>query len=111
MRCPFCRAADSRVVDSRLGKEGDAVRRRRHCDQCGRRFTTYERADATLPLIVKKDGGREPFDRQNQTLLVQPGIPVEHHGDRWHVRRRNDRFHQKSTVWGDRILRSAWTAV
>jgi len=64
MRCPFCRAADSRVVDSRLGKEGDAVRRRRHCDQCGRRFTTYERADATLPLIVKKDGGREPFDRQ-----------------------------------------------
>ena len=40
------------------------MRRRRHCDQCGRRFTTYERADATLPLIVKKDGGREPFDRQ-----------------------------------------------
>lgn len=64
MRCPFCRAPDSRVVDSRLGKEGDAVRRRRHCDQCGRRFTTYERPDATLPLVAKKDGRREPFDRQ-----------------------------------------------
>jgi transcriptional repressor NrdR len=64
MRCPFCRAADSRVVDSRLGKEGDAIRRRRHCDHCGRRFTTFERADATLPLVAKKDGRREPFDRQ-----------------------------------------------
>ncbi len=64
MRCPFCRAPDSRVVDSRLGKEGDAIRRRRHCDRCGRRFTTYERADATLPLVAKKDGRREPFDRQ-----------------------------------------------
>jgi transcriptional repressor NrdR len=64
MRCPFCRAPDSRVVDSRLGKEGDAIRRRRHCERCGRRFTTYERADATLPFVVKKDGRREPFDRQ-----------------------------------------------
>jgi len=67
MRCPFCRAPDSRVVDSRLGKEGDAIRRRRHCDRCGRRFTTYERADATLPLVVKKDGRREPFERQKIT--------------------------------------------
>jgi transcriptional repressor NrdR len=63
MRCPFCRTPDSRVVDSRLGKEGDAIRRRRHCEHCGRRFTTYERADATMPLVVKKDGRREPFDR------------------------------------------------
>ena len=63
MRCPFCRTPDSRVVDSRLGKEGDAIRRRRHCERCGRRFTTYERADATMPLLVKKDGRREPFDR------------------------------------------------
>jgi len=63
MRCPFCRTPDSRVVDSRLGKEGDAIRRRRRCDRCGRRFTTYERADATMPLVAKKDGRREPFDR------------------------------------------------
>src|SRR5262249_42970060 len=58
-----CRTPDSRVVDSRLGKEGDAIRRRRRCDRCGRRFTTYERADATMPLGAKKDGRREPFDR------------------------------------------------
>jgi transcriptional repressor NrdR len=51
------------VVDSRLGKEGDSIRRRRHCTGCGRRFTTYERADATLPMVVKKDGRREAFDR------------------------------------------------
>ncbi|HEV7734968.1 MAG TPA: transcriptional regulator NrdR [Candidatus Binatia bacterium] len=63
MQCPFCRTPDSRVVDSRLGKEGDAIRRRRHCDACGRRFTTYERADATMPMVVKKDDRREPFDR------------------------------------------------
>jgi len=51
------------VVDSRLGKEGDVVRRRRHCGRCGRRFTTYERVDVSLPMVVKKDGRREPFDR------------------------------------------------
>jgi transcriptional repressor NrdR len=51
------------VVDSRLAKEGDVIRRRRHCDRCGRRFTTYERVDVSLPMVVKKDGRREPFDR------------------------------------------------
>ena len=63
MQCPFCRAPDSRVIDSRLGREGDVVRRRRHCDACRRRFTTYERVDAALPMVVKKDGRRERFDR------------------------------------------------
>jgi transcriptional repressor NrdR len=63
MRCPFCRDLDNRVVDSRLGKDGDAVRRRRHCERCGRRFTTYERVEDTLPMVVKKDGRREPFER------------------------------------------------
>jgi transcriptional repressor NrdR len=63
MQCPVCRAPDSRVIDSRLAKEGDVVRRRRHCDRCARRFTTYERVDVTLPMVVKKDGRREPFDR------------------------------------------------
>jgi transcriptional repressor NrdR len=51
-------------VDSRLAKEGDVIRRRRHCERCGRRFTTYERVDVTLPMVVKKDGRREPFDRR-----------------------------------------------
>jgi len=63
MRCPFCHDLDNRVVDSRLGKEGDTVRRRRHCARCGRRFTTYERVEDTLPMVVKKDGRREAFER------------------------------------------------
>ena len=63
MQCPMCRAPDSRVVDSRLGKDGDAIRRRRHCDGCGHRFTTYERVELTLPMVVKKDGRRQSFDR------------------------------------------------
>jgi transcriptional repressor NrdR len=63
VHCPFCRAADSRVVDSRLGKEGAVIRRRRHCDACTRRFTTYEQVDELLPMVVKKDDRREPFDR------------------------------------------------
>jgi transcriptional repressor NrdR len=54
---------DDRVIDSRLSKEGDMIRRRRECSHCQRRFTTYERVEETLPLVIKKDGRREPFDR------------------------------------------------
>lgn len=63
MKCPFCGFADTKVIDSRLGKEGNNIRRRRECVDCERRFTTYERIEETLPLVVKKDGRREPFDR------------------------------------------------
>ena len=63
MRCPFCRALDSNVIDSRLGREGTVTRRRRRCVKCARRFTTYERVEEVLPLVVKKDGRREPYDR------------------------------------------------
>ena len=63
MRCPFCKAIENRVIDSRLSKEQSVVRRRRECDSCGRRFTTFERVEEILPLVVKKDGSREPFDR------------------------------------------------
>ncbi len=63
MRCPFCQHSDDRVVDSRESGEGDCVRRRRECSKCGRRFTTYERIDAVMPLVVKKDGRREAWDR------------------------------------------------
>ena len=64
MKCPFCSHDDTRVVDSRLGKEGNNIRRRRECVGCERRFTTYERVEETLPLVIKKDGRREVFDRQ-----------------------------------------------
>lgn len=63
MKCPFCAFADTKVIDSRLGKEGNNIRRRRECMQCERRFTTYERVEEILPLVVKKDGRREAFDR------------------------------------------------
>lgn len=63
MRCPFCRALDDKVVDSRLSREGDAIRRRRVCLSCDRRFTTHERVEEILPKVVKKDGRREPFER------------------------------------------------
>jgi transcriptional repressor NrdR len=64
VKCPFCSFADTKVIDSRLGKEGNNIRRRRECFDCERRFTTYERIEETLPLVIKKDGRREPFDRQ-----------------------------------------------
>jgi len=63
LKCPGCRDLNNHVVDSRLGKEGDVIRRRRECERCGRRFTTYERIEEFLPALVKKDGRREPFDR------------------------------------------------
>ena len=64
MQCPYCREMDSRVVDSRLAAGGTVTWRRRECDACKRRFTTYERVEHALPTVVKKDGQREPFDRQ-----------------------------------------------
>ncbi|MBP8131676.1 MAG: transcriptional repressor NrdR [Candidatus Hydrogenedentes bacterium] len=63
MRCPFCNHSQARVVDSRASKEGDAIRRRRECLKCGRRFTTYERIEEVAQMVIKKDGRRENFDR------------------------------------------------
>ena len=62
--CPFCAHDKDKVIDSRMTKEGDVIRRRRHCLGCGRRFTTYERIDDIPYMVVKKDGRRERFDRQ-----------------------------------------------
>ncbi len=64
MVCPFCGHLADKVVDSRESKEGDVIRRRRECLDCARRFTTYERIDEIPYMVVKKDGRREPFDRQ-----------------------------------------------
>ena len=63
MKCPFCAHLDSKVTDSRAGTAGDVIRRRRECEACGHRFTTYERVELSLPAVVKKDGRRQPFDR------------------------------------------------
>lgn len=64
MRCPFCGAHDTRVLDSRLANEGDQVRRRRECNVCKERFTTFEVAELTMPRVIKRGGVREPFDEK-----------------------------------------------
>ena len=64
MRCPYCAASDDRVVDSRESREGAVIRRRRECNACSRRFTSYETVEEIPILVVKKDARREPFDRQ-----------------------------------------------
>ena len=63
MKCPFCGRMEEKVVDSREARDGEVIRRRRHCLHCGRRFTTYERIEEIQLMVVKKDGRREPFDR------------------------------------------------
>ena len=63
MRCPFCENQDTRVIDSRHTEDGHAIRRRRECDSCGKRFTTYEKVEEMILMVIKKDGRREAFDR------------------------------------------------
>jgi transcriptional repressor NrdR len=71
MRCPFCQYVDDKVIDSRMAREGDVIRRRRECLRCEKRFTTYERVEEVMPVVVKKDGRREPFDRQKIVAGLQ----------------------------------------
>ncbi len=63
MKCPFCEAADTKVIDSRPTEDGHAIRRRRECGECGKRFTTYEKVEEMLFMVVKRDGSRQTFDR------------------------------------------------
>ena len=63
MKCPFCHETENRVIDSRLSKDSIMIRRRRECSKCSRRFTTYERVEEMMPLVVKKDGRRETYER------------------------------------------------
>jgi transcriptional repressor NrdR len=71
MHCPFCRHEDTQVVDSRVSEDGAAIRRRRRCPSCDKRFTTYERVELALPSVVKKDGSRTEFDRQKIFASMQ----------------------------------------
>ena len=63
MKCPFCGNVEDKVIDSRASREGNAIRRRRECLKCSKRFTSYERVEDIIPMVVKKDGRREPFER------------------------------------------------
>jgi transcriptional repressor NrdR len=74
MRCPFCKRDDSKVLDSRESAEGTVTRRRRECLSCHKRFTTYERVEELMPLVVKKDGRREPYDREKLISGLQKAV-------------------------------------
>ncbi|WPD23670.1 MAG: transcriptional regulator NrdR [Candidatus Electrothrix aestuarii] len=71
MKCPYCGQLDNRVIDSRLNKDKTITRRRRHCEACDQRFTTYERIEMMLPMLVKKDGRREAWDRGKMILGLE----------------------------------------
>lgn len=64
MKCPFCESKQTQVLESRVVDEGDAIRRRRLCEKCDKRFTTYEKPKASVLWVIKKDGSRQPFDRE-----------------------------------------------
>jgi transcriptional repressor NrdR len=83
MKCPFCGADDTQVVDSRLNEEGNSIRRRRRCQACDKRFTTYETAELHLPQVVKQNGNREEFKREKLRLsftraLHKRPVPTEY---------------------------------
>ena len=74
MHCPFCGADDTKVIDSRLVADGDSVRRRRECQTCGERFTTFETAELVMPRVVKSNGSREPFDEAKLRAGLQKAL-------------------------------------
>ena len=74
MRCPFCSADETRVIDSRLSEDGSSVRRRRECEVCSERFTTFERAELRLPQVVKSDGRRQPFHEEKLRAGMTAGF-------------------------------------
>lgn len=80
MYCPFCSALDTKVIDSRLVADGAEVRRRRECLTCGDRFTTFERAELVMPIVIKSDGTRQPFDESKMLAGIRRAVekrPVE----------------------------------
>lgn len=74
MHCPSCSFDDTKVIDSRLSEEGGAIRRRRSCTQCGYRFTTYERLEEVALNVVKRGGGKQPFDRLKMMAGIQAAV-------------------------------------
>jgi transcriptional repressor NrdR len=105
MKCPFCNAVDTSVIDSRVSEEGDRIRRRRRCLTCGKRFTTYETVELRLPQVVKQDGNRAEFDREKlltsfMRALHKRPVPTEE------VDAAVDRVIQKLLSLGEREIPS-----
>ena len=83
MKCPYCKAEDTAVIDSRESEDGDSVRRRRQCEACGKRLTTYERVELSMPMVVKSSGNRVPYDREKvrtgfMRALHKRPVPTEY---------------------------------
>jgi transcriptional repressor NrdR len=80
VKCPFCESQEDKVIDSRVSKEGNAIRRRRECLKCGKRFTSYERVEELAPMVIKKDGRRESFNAEkirSGLLIACKKRPIE----------------------------------
>ena len=74
MRCPFCATYEDKVIETRVSKDGSEIRRRRECEGCSRRYTTYERIEESMPMVIKRDDRREPFDRAKIEHGVQSAV-------------------------------------
>lgn len=105
MKCPFCKADDTAVIDSRLSEDGDSVRRRRACRKCQKRFTTYERVELSMPVVVKATGHRVPYDREKirtgfMRALHKRPVPTQYVDDAI------DRIEQRLMALGEREVGS-----
>jgi len=104
MRCPFCSADETKVIDSRLASEGFSVRRRRECLTCGERFTTFETAELVMPRVIKSDGSREPFNEEKLRLGIQRALekrPVSTE----QIEQAINRIKQQTRATGEREVR------
>ena len=105
MRCPYCKAEDTAVIDSRESEDGDSVRRRRQCESCDKRFTTYERTELSMPMVVKSSGNRVPYDREKvrtgfMRALHKRPVPTEY------VEQAINRIEQRVLAFGEREVAS-----
>lgn len=113
MKCPFCSSTESRVADSRLSRDKETIKRRRQCLSCGRRFTTSERVEDAMPMVVKRDGRREPFNRSKIMMGLRKAcekrpISIDHlerivNRIEQEIQERGER-EVKSTVVGERVI-------
>ncbi len=105
MKCPYCKAEDTAVIDSRESEDGDSVRRRRQCEACEKRFTTYERVELSMPMVVKSSGNRVPYDREKvrtgfMRALHKRPVPTEY------VDQAISRIEQRVLAFGEREVAS-----
>jgi transcriptional repressor NrdR len=105
MKCPYCKSENTGVIDSRLSDDGESVRRRRQCEECGKRFTTYERTELSMPMIVKSNGNRTAYDREKirtgfMRALHKRPVPTEY------VDQAINRIEQRILALGEREVPS-----